>query len=125
MWWFIENILIDWNIKQYNDSIVVDSIVDDGFETTNVWNISPIKNKHHPAVFPNELCEKVIKYYSFKKDVVFDPFAGSGTVGIVSTYTDRRFILIEKEMKYVDYMRKKLPKAIFLDDDSLKKDGLN
>ena len=41
----------------------------------------------------------MIKYYSFKKDVVFDPFVGSGTVGIVSTYTDRRFILIEKEMK--------------------------
>jgi len=33
------------------------------------------------SLFPVELCRRVIQYYSFKGDLVFDPFAGSGTVG--------------------------------------------
>ncbi|WP_240328660.1 DNA methyltransferase [Helicobacter suis] len=37
-------------------------------------------NKNHPAVFPEELVQRVLKYYSFERDVVCDPFAGSGTL---------------------------------------------
>ncbi len=37
-------------------------------------------NKNHPAVFPEELVQRVLKYYSFEGDVVCDPFAGSGTL---------------------------------------------
>lgn len=73
--------LLDWNIRQYEWNTVKESKVLDGFETTNVWKIDPCFNKVHSAVFPVELCKRVIQYYSFKDDLIFDPFAGSGTVG--------------------------------------------
>jgi len=72
--------LLDWNIKQYDWKTVQESKVTDGFETTNVWKIDPCFDKIHSAVFPTELCKRVIQYYSFKGDLVFDPFGGSGTV---------------------------------------------
>lgn len=99
--------LIDWNIRCHPDQeLVKASKIEDGYEHTNVWNIKPCHSKQHPAIFPDELAEKVIKYYSFKEDVVLDPFAGIGTVGRVAAYNGRRFVLIEQEKKYVDVIRK-------------------
>jgi len=73
--------LIDWNMKQYSWEKVKNSKVEEKYETTNVWQIDPTFDKIHSAVFPIELCDRVIKYYSFINDLVFDPFAGSGTLG--------------------------------------------
>lgn len=98
--------LIDWNIRNHPDAeLVKASRVSDGYERTNIWRITPAHDKRHPAIFPPELVERVITYYSFKRDVVLDPFAGLGTVGRVAAQLDRRFVLIEKEQKYVDVMR--------------------
>lgn len=97
--------LIDWNIRQYDQKIVEESRVKDGYETSNVWEIDPKFNKVHSAVFPEELCKRVIEYYSFKGDLVFDPFAGSGTFGRVAKHLDRYFFLTEKEPKYFEYMK--------------------
>lgn len=97
--------LLDWNIRQYDEAIVEDSKVKDDFETTNVWKICPTSDKIHSAVFPFELCKKVITYYSFKGDLVFDPFAGSGTVGKVCKAFNRSFFLTEKDNKYFEYMK--------------------
>lgn len=97
--------LIDWNIRQYNLDTVNASKVEDGFETTNVWKICPKSDKVHSAVFPYELCKRVIEYYSFKGDLVFDPFGGSGTVGRTAKSLGRYFFLTEKEPKYFEYMK--------------------
>ena len=72
--------LIDWNIRSYAQETVDKSKVADGYEMTNVWKIDPCFDKVHSAVFPTELCKRVIQYYSYKDDLVFDPFGGSGTV---------------------------------------------
>lgn len=64
----------------------------------------------HPAVFPEELASKVITYYSFVDDIVLDPFAGSGTVGLAATKLKRRFVLVDKEQKYVNIMRERTKK---------------
>ena len=99
--------MIDWNIRTYpNQEAVKKSKILDGYETTNIWKIHPAYSKKHPAIFPDELAEKVIKYYSFIGDVVLDPFAGIGTVGRVATKLDRKFILIELNKKYLDIIRK-------------------
>lgn len=98
--------LIDWNIRAHPDpDLVKESRIGDDYEKTNIWRISPSYDKRHPAIFPVELAEKVIAYYSFKKDVVLDPFAGIGTVGKAACKLDRRFVLIEKEKDYVDIIR--------------------
>ena len=94
--------LIDWNIRQYDKKTVTESKIEDDYETSNIWKIDPKHDKLHSAVFPAALCERVIKYYSFKGDLVFDPFAGSGTFGRVakSLYKSRYIldsVLGEKE----------------------------
>lgn len=99
------NKLIDWNIHQYDFNIVKKSKVKDGFETSNVWKINPKSDKIHSAVFPVELCKRVVEYYSFVNDIIFDPFAGSGTLGRTAKSLGRKFFLTEKEVKYFEYMK--------------------
>lgn len=99
--------LLDWNIHQYDWTTVNESKIEDGYETTNVWKIDPTFDKVHSAVFPVELCKRVIKYYSYKNDLIFDPFAGSGTVGKTAKSLHRYFFLTEKDEKYFNYMKKK------------------
>jgi len=59
----------------------------------------------------------VITYYSFKGDLVFDPFAGSGTVGRVARMLGRNFFLAEKEQKYFDYMKTLFAPDLLLNED--------
>ncbi len=93
--------LIDWNIRAHpRQDLVQSSKIPDGYETTNIWRIKPAFDKKHPAVFPEELAEKVITYYSFADDVVLDPFAGVGTVGQAATRLGRRFVLVEINPEY-------------------------
>jgi len=100
--------LIDWNIKQYNHQIIERSKVNGSYETSNVWQIDPTFDKTHSAVFPIELCDRVIKYYSFIGDLVFDPFAGSGTVGKSAMNLNRNFFLTEVNKKYIDRIKENL-----------------
>jgi DNA modification methylase len=94
--------LIDWNIRAYPDQEAVEaSKIGDDYERTNVWRLSPANDPRHPAIFPVELADRVIRYYSFKGDIVLDPFAGIGTVGRVAIALGRRFALIEKDPGYV------------------------
>lgn len=97
--------LLDWNMHQYDKVTIEESKVRDGYETTNVWKICPKADKVHSAVFPFELCKRVIEYYSYKGDLVFDPFAGSGTLGRTAKSMGRKFFLTEKESKYFEYMK--------------------
>jgi len=95
--------LIDWNLRCHpNQELVKQSKIDDDYEKTNVWYIKPASDSNHPAIFPDDLVKRVIKYYSFKNDVVLDPFAGIGTVGRVAASLDRRFVLIENDPRYID-----------------------
>ncbi len=103
--------LIDWNIRSHHDQDAVrrSKILDD-YERTNVWRISPSSTKDHPAVFPVELAERVVRYYSFEGDVVLDPFAGIGTVAKACINHDRRFVMAEVSGDYIDTMKRKLVK---------------
>jgi DNA modification methylase len=98
--------LIDWHIRAHPDQALVEaSRIDDDYERTNLWKILPAHSSKHPAIFPLELAERVIRYYSFRKDVVLDPFAGIGTTGAAAVKLDRRFVLLEIEPQYVDVIR--------------------
>jgi DNA modification methylase len=100
--------LIDWNIKQYDYNTVEESKVKEEFETTNVWDIDPTFDKTHSAVFPKILCEKVIKYYSYRNDLVFDPFGGSGTFGEVALANNRNFFMTELDENYFNRIKERL-----------------
>ena len=100
--------LIDWNLKQYSDEVVAESLVDDSFERSNVWQIPPTHNKTHSAVFPLELAKQVLKLYSFKNDLVLDPFAGSGTTGAAAVVLNRNYLLAEQNEGYADGIDRRL-----------------
>lgn len=101
--------LLDWNIRSYAQNTVEASKVADGYERSNVWRIDPCFNKVHSAIFPVELCKRVIQYYSYTGDLIFDPFGGSGTVGKTAKLLGRDFFLTEKEAKYFEYMQSRMP----------------
>ena len=88
--------------------MIEDSKISDGYERTNVWKINPSTNSKHPAAFPKELAEKIVRYYSFKGDVVLDPFAGSGTVGSAASGLGRRFVLFDNNPDYIDIIREEI-----------------
>lgn len=59
--------------------------------TDAVWRISPAcEGPRSLAVFPNELVERLVRYYSFPGDLVLDPFLGTGTTVKVARKLGRR-----------------------------------
>lgn len=105
--------LIDWNLRQYDDDTIDASKVMGEYEKTNVWQINPATDKVHPAIFPPELAARVIQFYSFKGDLVFDPFGGSGTVGYVALAHERNYFLCEKEVEYIERAEQMLDTSLF------------
>ena len=100
--------LLDWNIRQYDYKTVQESKVNGNYETSNVWFIDPTFDKTHTAVFPLELCDRIIKYYSYKGDLVFDPFGGSGTFGKSAINLSRYFFLTEISPNYFNRIKENL-----------------
>ena len=116
--------LIDWNLRNHPVPEAVErSRILGEYDKTNVWDITPSNHSLHPAVFPDELVSRVLRYYSFEGDSVLDPFAGTGTVGRVANAMNRRFILIEKQPDYYEVMRRELqqlPLSQSVDFDDLQ-----
>lgn len=104
--------LLDWNLRQYDEDTINASKVNDGFETTNVWRVDPVFDKTHSAVFPKGLCDRVLKYYSMKGDLVFDPFGGSGTFGEVAIENERNYFLTEIDSIYFERIKERLSKNV-------------
>ena len=70
-----------------------------------------IKGNFHPTVKPIDLMSYLVVLGSRKGDVVLDPFAGSGTTGIACVFSERNYILIEREKEYYDIMEARIKKA--------------
>jgi DNA modification methylase len=69
----------------------------------DVWFVKkPHKNDLHPTMKPVELVEKAVTNSSKTRDLVLDPFGGSGSTLIACEKTGRRARLIELDPKYVD-----------------------
>ena len=105
--------LIDWNMRQYDGGTVEASLVEGDYEKTNVWHIHPASDKVHPAIFPTDLASRIIQFYSFKGDLVFDPFAGIGTVGVAALMLRRYFFLAEQEGQYVQRAMRDIDGSLF------------
>ena len=69
----------------------------------DVWFVNkPAKNDLHPTMKPVELVERAIRNSSKSRDIVLDPFGGSGTTLIACERTGRQARLIELDPRYVD-----------------------
>jgi site-specific DNA-methyltransferase (adenine-specific) len=71
--------------------------------TKSVWSFPAASARKigHPAPFPEELPRRLIELYSFRGDVILDPFCGSGTTCLAAANLGRHYIGYEIESKYV------------------------
>jgi len=78
--------------------------------TKSVWTFSaaPAKKVGHPAPFPVELPYRLIQLYTFKDDIVLDPFMGSGQTAIAAVKTERRYIGYEIDQQYLKLAERRI-----------------
>lgn len=76
--------------------------------TIGDWRFGAERNRNHPAPFPIELPSRCLKMFSYKEDIVFDPFMGSGTTAVAAEQLGRRFIGCDMEQSYVDMANKRV-----------------
>ncbi len=77
---------------------------------STIWRFKPEKDRKHPAPFPEELPKRLIKLFSFKGDVVLDPFMGSGTTAAAAVQTGRKYVGYEINPEYVELAKRRLRK---------------
>jgi DNA modification methylase len=65
----------------------------------------------HPAPFPVELPYRLIQLYTFKGDVVLDPFCGSGTTCVAALETGRHYVVFDNNKEYVRLARERMEKV--------------
>lgn len=112
-WEFLE-IFCKGDLKKEGNSKNID-ISDEEFKKYVVgkWDIAPERNMKeygHPAMFPENLVERVLKLFSYKGDIVLDPFNGVGTTTAVSKKLSRKYIGIDISEEYCKKAKDRLEK---------------
>lgn len=71
--------------------------------TKSVWSFPPERARRvgHPAPFPVELPRRLIELYTYRNDLVLDPFCGSGSTCLAALSTDRSYVGYDIEPEYV------------------------
>jgi site-specific DNA-methyltransferase (adenine-specific) len=78
--------------------------------TLDVWNMAPESATRvgHPAPFPLELPLRLIGLYTFRDDLVLDPFMGSGTTLVAAVRSGRRYLGYDTDPGYVATAKRRL-----------------
>src|SRR5215469_3340735 len=78
--------------------------------TKSIWtmNAESARRIGHPAPFPEELPYRLIQLYSFKDDIILDPFMGSGTTAVSALKSGRNFIGYDISQEYISLANKRL-----------------
>jgi site-specific DNA-methyltransferase (adenine-specific) len=78
--------------------------------TLSIWEIPPESAKRvgHPAPFPVELADRVIRLYSYKNDVVLDPFNGAGATCVAAKRTNRHWVGFDISEEYCHIAERRL-----------------
>ena len=75
---------------------------------SSIWRFKPELNRRHPAPFPLELPKRLIKLFSFKNDVILDPFMGSGTTAVAAVQSGRHYAGYEINGDYIRMTEERL-----------------
>jgi len=78
--------------------------------TKSMWTFpaEPAKKVGHPAPFPVELPYRLIQLYTFKEEVILDPFIGSGQVAIAATKTGRHYVGYDISEEYAKLAERRI-----------------
>ncbi|HLN17074.1 MAG TPA: site-specific DNA-methyltransferase [Acidimicrobiales bacterium] len=87
--------------------------------TLDVWAVPPESARRvgHPAPFPVELPEQLIRLYTFRGDLVLDPFMGSGSALVAAARLGRRYVGYDLDEGYVAIARQRV-REVLLDEPS-------
>jgi modification methylase len=79
-------------------------------DTLSIWEISAesAKRVNHPAPFPVELPRRFIELYTYRGDLVLDPFLGSGSTAVAAVRTGRHFVGYDIDGGYVDAAKRRV-----------------
>lgn len=82
--------------------------------TLSVWHLPAASARRvgHPAPFPKVLPRRFIELYTFKGDVVLDPFMGSGSTAVAAVESNRRWVGYEIEPSYARLTRRRARQAL-------------
>ncbi len=82
--------------------------------TRSIWEFPTVSAKKigHPAPFPEELPRRLIQLYTFRKDIILDPFMGSGQTCLAAIKSDRYFIGYEINKTYCELAAKRINERI-------------
>ncbi len=82
--------------------------------TRSIWSFTPVSAKKigHPAPFPEELPKRCIQLYTFKNEVVLDPFVGAGTTAISAIKSKRQYVGYDIVPEYIEKANKRIEKEI-------------
>jgi DNA modification methylase len=69
---------------------------------STVWHLPPAHRDGHPSPFPVELARRAIRLSTWPGEIVFDPFAGSGTTLLAARQLGRRAIGVERSERYCE-----------------------
>lgn len=110
-WEYLE-VFCKGSLKHFGDSKNAD-ITANEFKTwvDAKWSIAPehgTKSYGHPAMFPPELVYRALKVFSFKGDVILDPFNGAGTTTFVANATSRRYLGTDISEDYCKIAEKRI-----------------
>jgi DNA modification methylase len=84
-----------------------------------IWDFNGASTKYHPAPFPEELSNRIIRMFSFAGDVVLDPFLGSGTTMLSASKIGRNSIGFDVDKSYAEYAYTRLHKTYDLYNQDL------
>lgn len=74
-----------------------------------IWvGLTGASTRKHPAPYPLELAERLVRMFSFVGDTVLDPFMGTGTTSLAAARSGRNSIGIELDSQYFDMASKRL-----------------
>jgi modification methylase len=78
--------------------------------TLDVWQLpsESAKRVGHPAPFPVELPRRLIELYTYRGDVVLDPFLGSGSTAVAAVRTARNYVGYDTDPAYVDLAQRRI-----------------
>jgi modification methylase len=81
--------------------------------TLDVWEIPAESAKRigHPAPFPAELPARLIELYTYRGDLVLDPFVGSGTTALAAIRSGRHFAGYDLDTSYIELAETRLAEA--------------
>jgi modification methylase len=84
--------------------------------TTDIWEMPPESATRvgHPAPFPVELPERLINLYTYRGDLVLDPFMGSGTTAVAAVRTERHYVGYDTDEDYVKAATKRVSDEVGL-----------